>query len=211
MFDKSARLTLVAFVLAFAGLTAAENVDLKTDLFRGLQWRNIGPERGGRSLGCFGQPRPAARVLLRRDRRRALEDDRRRRELESRSPTARSRAPRSAPSRWRRRTPTSSTLAAVRLSSAGASPRATGSTSRPTAARPGATSAFATRRRSPASASTRRTPTSSTSPRSATPTARTKSAVSSAPPTAATPGRRCSTRRRGRGPPTSSSTGRTRA
>ncbi len=34
----------------------AQNVDFKPDLFPGLQWRNIGPMRGGRSLSCTGSP-----------------------------------------------------------------------------------------------------------------------------------------------------------
>jgi photosystem II stability/assembly factor-like uncharacterized protein len=34
----------------------AQSVDLKPELFPGLEWRNIGPVRGGRSLSCTGSP-----------------------------------------------------------------------------------------------------------------------------------------------------------
>ena len=41
----------------FAGTPAsAQNVDFKPELFPGIAWRNIGPERGGRSLSCTGSP-----------------------------------------------------------------------------------------------------------------------------------------------------------
>ena len=117
-------------------------------LFGALKWRNIGPNRGGRShrrrpaapagrssttsappaAGC-GRPPTAARPG-------------------SRSPTARFTAPRSARSPSRSPTPTSSTSAWARPSCAATSCRATACTSRPTPARPGSTSASPTRRRS---------------------------------------------------------------
>ena len=89
----------------------------------------------------------------------------------ARSPTSSSRRRRSARSRSLPRTPTSSTSAWGKPSCAATSSRATASTSPPTPARRGRTSASNERRRSLASASTRRTPTSSTSRRSAIRTA----------------------------------------
>ncbi len=109
---------------------------------------------------------PAEGGVLRRGRRRPLEDDGRRQQLGAghRRPD---RVARSA--RWPcpNRIPTSSTSARARRASAATSCRATASTSPPTPARPGRTSASATRRASRRSASTRPTPTSSSSPRSA--------------------------------------------
>ena len=34
----------------------AQNLEFKPELFGGLNWRNIGPARGGRSLSCTGSP-----------------------------------------------------------------------------------------------------------------------------------------------------------
>jgi photosystem II stability/assembly factor-like uncharacterized protein len=44
------------FTASLAPFANAQPVELKTDLFHGMQWRNIGPERGGRSLSCMGSP-----------------------------------------------------------------------------------------------------------------------------------------------------------
>ena len=48
-----------------------------------LRWRMIGPYRGGRTVGAVGHPRPAERLLHRRQQRRRLEDRRLRPHLES--------------------------------------------------------------------------------------------------------------------------------
>ena len=45
--------------LLAVGPVAAENrgeIRFDADLFPGLEWRNIGPLRGGRSLSCTGSP-----------------------------------------------------------------------------------------------------------------------------------------------------------
>ena len=41
-------------LLCIAGLTCAQTYD--SNLFASLKWRNIGPNRGGRSLACAGSP-----------------------------------------------------------------------------------------------------------------------------------------------------------
>ena len=51
-------------------------------LFKALKWRSIGPYRGGRALAVSGRARRPRHLLLRRGRRRCLEDHRRRRHLE---------------------------------------------------------------------------------------------------------------------------------
>ena len=53
-------------------------------LLAGLAWRSIGPEQRRTVHRLRRQPRPAQRVLLRRDRRRALEDHRRGHDLAAR-------------------------------------------------------------------------------------------------------------------------------
>ena len=112
----------------------AEHYD--APVFGALEWRSIGPPRGGRSITSAGSPARPLRILLRRHRRRTMEDHRRR-ATGARSPTARSRAPRWA--RWRCRNPTPmwSTSAWARPSCAAISCRATASTNRPTPARRG--------------------------------------------------------------------------
>lgn len=47
--------TALSMILAGA-LVSAQDVRLDTEQFHGLEWRNIGPERGGRSLSCTGSP-----------------------------------------------------------------------------------------------------------------------------------------------------------
>ena len=56
--------------------------------FESLQWRLVGPHRGGRVVAVAGHPTERHDVLLRRLRRRRLEDDRRRHLLARTSPTA---------------------------------------------------------------------------------------------------------------------------
>jgi hypothetical protein len=41
-------------LLCIAGLTCAQTYD--SNVFASLKWRNIGPNRGGRSLACAGSP-----------------------------------------------------------------------------------------------------------------------------------------------------------
>ena len=160
-------------------------------LFKSLEWRCIGPHRGGRVW-----PSPATRPTPARSTSAAAPAASGRRPTAARtgrtSPTATSPRPRSA--RWPSPTPT-------RTSSTPGTGEATHSRQclarrrrlqvrrrRPHLAqrRPGATRATSAR-----SSSTRRTPTSSTSRRSATPGARTRSAASTARATAARPGSRC--------------------
>ena len=87
----------------------------------------------GRALdGGHGRAARPADVLLRRDRRRRLEDVRRRERTGSRSPTRTSRPARSARSPSRNRTRTSSTPAWARRPSGATSPTATASGSPPT-------------------------------------------------------------------------------
>ena len=126
----------------------------------------VGPFRGGRVDRRHGRPLAAQRLLLRRGRRRRLEDHRRRRILAAhlRRPVqdrlrGRHRGGRFRPQRHLRRHGRS-LRARQRLA------MATASTSRSTAARPGATSACRTATTSARSASIPRIPTSSTSPRS---------------------------------------------
>ena len=90
----------------------------------------------------------AAALLLRHHRRRRLAHDRRRLHLGRTSPTASS-AARSARSPSASPTRTSSTSAAARRPSAATSRTATACGNRPTPARPGSTSAWATRRHIP--------------------------------------------------------------
>ena len=61
------------------------------ELFRSLEWRCIGPHRGGRVVAVAGHPTRAGHLLLRRLRGRCLEDDRRRRTTGRTSPMASSR------------------------------------------------------------------------------------------------------------------------
>ena len=79
-----------------------------------LEWRIVGPFRGGRVVAVAGDPTRPRHLLLRLHRRRRLEDDRRRAVLGATSPTASSSAPRSARSPSRRPTRTSSTSAWAR-------------------------------------------------------------------------------------------------
>ena len=74
-------------------------------LFAALQWRGIGPYRGGRALAVTGVPGDPGHLLLRRRRRRGLEDHRR---GATWKPLFTRRSPRSAPSPSRPPTITSS-------------------------------------------------------------------------------------------------------
>ena len=119
-------------LIFLATMLSAQTFDPK--LYSGLRWRDIGPFRGGRTVGAAGHRRPAQRLLHRRQQRRRVEDRRLRPHLEAASSTT-SRPARSAPSRWRPPTPTSSTWAAAKGCSGPTSRWATACTNRPTAAR----------------------------------------------------------------------------
>ena len=57
----------------------AQTTTLGESLLTALPWRCIGPHRGGRVVAVAGDVSDRADLLLRRLRRRRLEDDRRRR------------------------------------------------------------------------------------------------------------------------------------
>ena len=137
--------------------------------FGALRWRSIGPARGGRFNRGGGQRRAPERVLLRRDRRRPLEDDRRRHHLAA----GHRRPDPQLVGRRRRRRPVQPRHRLHRASARSETPRQ----HHPGRRRlqvdrrrqdAGRTSAWPTRRPSRRSASIRPTPTSSTSRRSAT-------------------------------------------
>ena len=90
-------------------------------VLKALQWRSIGPPRGGRSIAVSGVKGRPKEAYFGADRRRPLEDDRRRRDAGRRSPTARSTARRSARSPSRSRIPTSSSSAWASRASAATS------------------------------------------------------------------------------------------
>ena len=56
----------------------AQTADVDPALYAGMQWRSVGPARGGRSIAVGGSESATPRVLVRRHRGRRLEDDRRR-------------------------------------------------------------------------------------------------------------------------------------
>ena len=47
---------LLMTMTLFAADGFAQPVELKSTLLESFEWRNIGPERGGRSLTCTGSP-----------------------------------------------------------------------------------------------------------------------------------------------------------
>ena len=59
MFMKAIHLFLLCGILSFtsAGLPAqSPNLPVDPSFYANMKWRNIGPQRGGRSLGCAGSP-----------------------------------------------------------------------------------------------------------------------------------------------------------
>ena len=64
-----------------AAQSAAADGTLDPALVSAFKWRSVGPDRGGRSIAVSGVKGRAEGGLLRRGRRRPLEDDRRRREV----------------------------------------------------------------------------------------------------------------------------------
>ena len=91
-----------------------------------MRWRSVGPARGGRSIDVGGSDAASERVLVRRHRRRRLEDHRRRQQLGGDDRRQDRHVRRSDRSRCASPTPTWSTSAAARRSSAATSSRATG-------------------------------------------------------------------------------------
>ncbi len=75
------RKTLLLFLTLFAFTSLAATFDPAQ--YKAMQWREVGPYRGGRSAAVEGIASQPERLLLRSDRRRGLEDRRRRRELEA--------------------------------------------------------------------------------------------------------------------------------
>ena len=153
-------------------------------LLGSLRWRLVGPHRGGRVVAVAGDPTDPHDLLLRRLRRRRLEDDRRRLYLGQR-------LRRLLQDRGRRRDRGRAVRPErdLRRHGRGVHPRQRLARRRRLPVhrrRPhlDATSACATRATSAACASIRTIPTSSTSRRSATPGGRTTSAASSARATA---------------------------
>ena len=69
---------LVALAMAAQSRPAAQGRAVDPALFSDMQWRLIGPFRGGRTVGASGSAAAAQRLLRRRQQRRRLEDDRRR-------------------------------------------------------------------------------------------------------------------------------------
>ena len=186
------------FVLACGALVAALGDAALThaapdtsDPLAGLEWRNIGPFRGGRVTAVTGVVGPAQRLLLRRHRRRHLEEHRQRRHLDQRlRRPARHRLGRRDRGRAVR------PQRGLRRHGRGLHPRQRVARRRRLQvgrrrAHVEARRACATRGRSAASASIRAIPTSSTSPRSATRSGPTTSAACSARATAARPGSGC--------------------
>ena len=53
---KGTPIPLLAILSLLGTPLFAADVEFRPDLFPGLEWRNIGPERGGRSLSCTGSP-----------------------------------------------------------------------------------------------------------------------------------------------------------
>ena len=60
---------------------AATQDGIDAAILKAFKWRSIGPERGGRSIAVSGVKGRAERRVLRRGRRRPVEDDRRRRHV----------------------------------------------------------------------------------------------------------------------------------
>ena len=195
---------LVCFVALAVSISATRATGLAQQrgydpsLLKGLQWRSIGPFRGGRATAVAGvasQPivfyfgatgggvwkTIDGGINWDADLRRVLQD-----RLGRRDRGRRVRPERRSTSGW------------AKSASAATSRTATACTSPPTRARRGSTSVSKTRARSRACGCIRRTPTSSTSRRWVTSVGRTNSAASSARRTAARPGRRSSSQRQGR-------------
>jgi hypothetical protein len=158
-------LTLISLSDTRFARLEAQQPAIDPALLNAYRWRSIGPDRGGRSIavsGVKGRPREAYFGAVGG----GLWKPPMPATTGRRSPMARSRAPRWARSRCRKRIPTSSGSGRANPVSAATSCRATASTSRSTPARRGRTSASRTSTRSRRFASTPPIPTSSTSPRS---------------------------------------------
>jgi hypothetical protein len=54
---KHRAIALAAFLTAATSAAViAQDTELRSDRFSSMKWREIGPERGGRSLSCTGSP-----------------------------------------------------------------------------------------------------------------------------------------------------------
>ena len=134
MIARVARLLAPALLLSTVPALAQSSID--SSAFRSLGWRNIGPERGGRSVGRGRLGGAPSRVLHGHHRRRGVQDHRRRLHLGAghRQVLRRHhRGDRGLPSPI----PTSCTWAGASSRSAATSPTATACSRPPTAARPG--------------------------------------------------------------------------
>ena len=140
--SKSLARLLLSTIVAGSAAATAQPVD--PALYSSLQWRLVGPFRAGWAEMVEGIPEQAQHLLLRRSRRRRLEDRRRRADLDFAVRQGRE-ARRSARSRSRRPIPN-----VIYVGSGQPEPRydvaaGAASTNRPTAARTGPTSALQTR------------------------------------------------------------------
>ena len=125
-----ALVSLLAAGTAPALARAQQMATVDTAFYGGLTYRNVGPVRGGRSIAAAGSTSRPERVLLRRHRRRRLEDDGRRHDLARRVRPFLQAAHQWVPWPCAKPIPMSCTRAWARSLSAATSCRATASTRR---------------------------------------------------------------------------------
>ena len=53
---------LTAIILCYAGMAIATAQPFQPSLFNSMQWRMIGPHRGGRTVGAVGVPSQIGRA-----------------------------------------------------------------------------------------------------------------------------------------------------
>ena len=193
-------LVAVSFALSISSSIAQQ---VPGNTYQDLRWRMIGPFRGGRTRAATGVPSQPNVFYIGQVNGGVWKSDDSGRTwtpIFDHEPTQSIGAIAVAP-----RIPTSFMSAAAKACTALIFRSATASTSRPTPAKPGRISDCATATRFPRLPSIPAIPTASSPPCSAIPTAPTKSAGFFAPPTAARPGRKCSTKTKTPAPPTSRS------